>query len=236
MTLLYEAALKTTAPESADELSSRPNNVNPTAGVTVRENYGKSVFVPDPSRPGGGVFVARSQDESREAGLLPIDIVLASEYGVDERSTSTAQPLPANAVGPEAGGGGGFAAGPGFIPGTHYPNGGGNAQSNMDGLSSGAMIQGFQMNTNATNVNPNINIDLGQIPNGMPTEDGMILNAPNQDVSLFADVRVSYFHMWVLMQVTDGGISCTMALMSLDSTLACWKDYRSVNSTGQNGM
>lgn len=177
MTLLYEAALKTTSPGTEDEPSSRPNNVNPTPGVHVRENYGKSVFIKDPTRPGGGVFVAQSQDEKLQAGLQPTDIVLASEYG------------PGSTTRPGAGGG---ASG-------YYPNGSvdGNGMNPppppsalAPGPGPGALpafgpgMDTFQsMQMGATNVNPNININLGQNLQGLGAEDSMILNAPNQDVS-----------------------------------------------------
>lgn len=231
MTLLYEAALKTTSsPGTEDEPSSRPNNVNPTPGVHLRDNYGKSVFVKDPTRPGGGVFVAQSQDEKLQAGLQPADIVLASEYGTGtgtgtgsgsgslNGSVSGSGPGPGLGLGsgsaPNSSGNTGgtvsappppvyYSNGLGLGPGPQYgpiptptPNSAqtrGQTAPGPPGQGQGDVFQNIQMQMGmgATNVNPNINVnlDFGQAPNGMngmngmQTADGMVLNAPNQDVS-----------------------------------------------------
>lgn len=163
MTLLYEAALKT-IPGEDDQSSDRPDNVNPTAGVTMREKYGRSVFVPDPSRPGGGIWVAQTQDEKDNAGPQPNDIVLASDYQKNG-ATSTNEPAPpASAVTAGQDTQNSLASGPGMGAGAEY------TAPTMD------VLQGMQMT--ATNVNPNINI-VGQVM-GLPTESGM---NPGQDVS-----------------------------------------------------
>ena len=211
MTLLYEAALKTTQSQGTeDEPSSRPNNVNPTPGVHLRDDYGKSVFVPDASRPGGGVFVAQSQDEKLQAGLQPADIVLASEYGSGSAPGSTSAPAPAPPVEIEAG----AMSGQAYYPNTNPNlNGIGNAHGNgmisgpapaplygtgltgpagATGVSSPSVpMDPFQnMQMGVPNVNPNINVNLGQMA-GMGTENGMVLNAPHQDVSLFPPLSTS---------------------------------------------
>ncbi|OWT38022.1 hypothetical protein J008_00838 [Cryptococcus neoformans] len=75
MTLLYEAALKTN-PAGNDK--PRPSG-NPTAGVQLRKEPARLIFVKDPSRPGGGFYVADSEKEKSTSGLGEGDIVLASE-------------------------------------------------------------------------------------------------------------------------------------------------------------
>ena len=288
MTLLYEAALKTTSAQGTeDEPSSRPNNVNPTPGVHLRDNYGKSVFVKDPTRPGGGVFVAQSQDEKLQAGLQPADIVLASEYGPGSGSVSVNGSTSASASASGSGSGPGQGQGQGPTPngagntgGTappppvYYSNGLGlgpgpqfgsnptppqtqtqtQTQSQAGtapgpgpghgppgGTGQGDMFQNIQMQMGlgAPNVNPNINVnlDFSQVPNpnpngnGMQTADGMVLNAPNQDVSPGSNLLLGTL-MADLMFFT----SCLMGRILLDLMLVCWKVYLSVNSIGPNGM
>lgn len=75
MTLLYEAALKTN-PAGNDK--PRPSG-NPTAGVQLRKEPARLIFVKDLSRPGGGFYVADSEKEKSTSGLGEGDIVLASE-------------------------------------------------------------------------------------------------------------------------------------------------------------
>jgi hypothetical protein len=87
----------------------------------------------------------------------------------------------------------------------------------------------------ATNVNPNINVNLGQAPNGLQTEQSMVLNAPNQDVGRIAFSELSVQDEKGLCDA-DTGNSCLMVRMLLDSTPVCWRVYLSVNSTGQSGM
>jgi hypothetical protein len=79
MTLLYEAALKTTT--ELDENDSRPRPINPTAGVQRRQNLGKAVFVKDETKPAGGIWVVQSDDEKANAGLLGHDVVVLSTPG-----------------------------------------------------------------------------------------------------------------------------------------------------------
>nr|ODN90018.1 hypothetical protein L203_01936 [Cryptococcus depauperatus CBS 7841] len=76
MTLLYEAALKT-SPSGRDTFA-KPSG-NPTAGVSARKEISKLVFVKDPSRPGGGIFVAQNEKEKMTSGLIQEDVMLASE-------------------------------------------------------------------------------------------------------------------------------------------------------------
>lgn len=94
MTLLYEAALKTN-PSGDDK--PQPSG-NPTAGVQLRKEPARLIFVKDPSRPGGGFYVADSEKEraSFGLGLRKGDIVLASELSSNEAKASqstAAQPF-----------------------------------------------------------------------------------------------------------------------------------------------
>lgn len=155
MTLLYEAALKTTSPGEEGQSSMRPGNVNPTAGVRMREDFGRTVFLTDPNRPGGGIFVAQNQDEKLNAGLQQNDVVLASELQNNGAN--------ANASGDVNGGGQ-------MVPNGAIPD---PAPPGLE------VLQGMQ--TATSNVNPNINIDLSQVPS-MPTDAGMVLSDPGQDV------------------------------------------------------
>ena len=78
MTLLYEAALKTN-PFSAGDYLDRPLPVNPTAGVRPRESLGRAVFVRDPTRPQGGVWVAETEQDREASGLVREECVLVSD-------------------------------------------------------------------------------------------------------------------------------------------------------------
>ncbi|KIS00249.1 hypothetical protein L804_01658 [Cryptococcus deuterogattii 2001/935-1] len=94
MTLLYEAALKTN-PSGNDK--PQPSG-NPTAGVQLRKEPARLIFVKDPSRSGGGFYVADSEKEraSFGLGLRKGDIVLASELSSNEAKPSqstAAQPF-----------------------------------------------------------------------------------------------------------------------------------------------
>lgn len=172
MTLLYEAALKTTASDDTDADAEtgqgaeggggrdRPHNVNPTAGVHVREDYGKSVFVKDPSRPGGGIWVAQSEADRLNAGPRLSEVVLASEYA----------PAPPPAPAPQ-----GQVVAPAAQP-MSFPQ----PQPQQD-PSANEMDMWMQMQS--VNVNPNINVDMGQVQVGS-ADAGMVLNNPGQDVRL----------------------------------------------------
>jgi hypothetical protein len=130
--LLYEAALKTNLSEQPD----RPNNVNPTAGVRMREKYGNSVFVPDTSKPGGGVWIASSRDEMLQAGLPQGDQVLKEDYPKRVTGTLDQTALHSN----------------GYKSVTET----GNGRPDFN-IADQDALQGMQ---NTTNVNPNIN-DVG---------------------------------------------------------------------------
>ncbi|WVQ70549.1 hypothetical protein IAR50_000068 [Cryptococcus sp. DSM 104548] len=82
LALLYEAALKTN-PSGKDSLtmpnSTRPTPGNPTAGVSFRTEPAKIVFVKDASRPGGGFYVARDEQERQASGLTE-NVMLESEF------------------------------------------------------------------------------------------------------------------------------------------------------------
>lgn len=80
MTLLYEAALKTN-PESISDEEERPRLVNPIPGVQPRAEVGKAVWVPDPHREGGGIWVAQDEQVLKSSGIRGPSVVLASELG-----------------------------------------------------------------------------------------------------------------------------------------------------------
>ena len=77
MTLLYEAALKTN-PE-VEEPKDRPAAINPTAGVLPRSSVGRIVWVKDEARPGGGIWIAETEEDRISGGVSPIDCILASD-------------------------------------------------------------------------------------------------------------------------------------------------------------
>jgi hypothetical protein len=79
MTLLYEAALKTN-PESAVDKMDRPLDINPTAGVSTRDAFGRAVYVKEVRRPNGGVWVALTEDDREASGIPREECILASEY------------------------------------------------------------------------------------------------------------------------------------------------------------
>ena len=91
MTLLYEAALKTNV-EGGEDRDIRPFRVNPTAGVSQREAPGRAVFVVDISRPGGGYWVAETDQDKADSGV-PSHLVeiLAPTPTVSGAVTSDAQ-------------------------------------------------------------------------------------------------------------------------------------------------
>ena len=78
MTLLYEAALKTN-PESTEDKSDRPIAVNPTAGVSTRDPFGRAVFVKDSNRLHGGIWVAQSEEDREASGIQLDECILANE-------------------------------------------------------------------------------------------------------------------------------------------------------------
>jgi hypothetical protein len=163
--LLYEAALKTNLSEQSD----RPNNVNPTAGVRMREKYGNSVFVPDTTKPGGGVWVASSRDEMLQSGLPQGDQVLKEEFPSRARGTLDQTALHTN--GYNSGNVTGTGTGSGSGSGVMTPN---RPDFNIADQES---LLGMQ---NTTNVNPNIN-DVGiPIDPNLPMGGG-----GQQDVSHF---------------------------------------------------
>jgi hypothetical protein len=172
--LLYEAALKTNLSEQND----RPNNVNPTAGVRMREKYGNSVFVPDTTKPGGGVWVASSRDEMLQAGLPQGDQVLKEEFPSRARGTLDQTALHTNGYnsGNASGTGTGAGSGTGSGSGVITPN-----RPDFNTADQESLL-GMQ---NTTNVNPNIN-DVGiPIDPNLPMGGG-----GQQDVShLFQNTR-----------------------------------------------
>lgn len=161
--LLYEAALKTNLSEQSD----RPNNVNPTAGVRMREKYGNSVFVPDTSKPGGGIWVASSRDEMLQSGLPQGDQVLKEEFPSRARGTLDQTALHTN--GYNSGNVSGTGTGTGI--GVMTPN-----RTDFN-IADQDTLQGMQ---NTTNVNPNIN-DVG-----IPIDPNLQMGGGGQqDVSHF---------------------------------------------------
>ena len=77
MTLLYEAALKTNP--DVEEPKDRPAAINPTAGVEPRSAVGRAVWIKDDTRKGGGIWVARTDQERQDAGVPPDCCLLESE-------------------------------------------------------------------------------------------------------------------------------------------------------------
>jgi hypothetical protein len=153
--LLYEAALKTNLTELEDGQSARPSNVNPTAGVRMREKFGNSVFIPDSTKPGGGIWVAQSKDEMLNAGLPQGDQVLEADYkGVNGGQDRVVQ---VQSIG------NGFNANNNITP--TPPRTGHGDVNELTG--SQDILQNMQMST--TNVNPNINTDMG-LPIPDPTQ------------------------------------------------------------------
>lgn len=92
MTLLYEAALKTNPASISDE-DERPRLINPIPGVQPRAQVGKAIWVPDPHREGGGIWVAQDEAMLESSGLTRQSVVLASEL---QRSGSGSQSSQAN--------------------------------------------------------------------------------------------------------------------------------------------
>ena len=168
--LLYEAALKTNLTESEDGPSARPSNVNPTAGVRMRETFGNSVFISDSTKPGGGIWVAQNRDEMLNSGLPQADQVLEADYkGVNGSQPNAEGQAQVSAAGPVG-------------PASNSYNGNSNVPSSRNSVESGSqdMLQNMQMST--TNVNPNINTDMG-IPMQDPTQGGLAQQVlPGQEV------------------------------------------------------
>lgn len=179
MTLLYEAALKTTSPGPGmgagdNDTPERPSGVNPTAGVRMREEFGQSVFVPDSTKPGGGIWVAKSRDEKLNAGILAQEVVLNTEYQPGSQTELQSQDpdetpshLPYN----------------GQVADSAVPN---NINGSGPEITGGPneILQSMQMN--AANVNPNMNlnpeyVDMAQMQAG-DGQDGM-QGLAGQDVS-----------------------------------------------------
>jgi hypothetical protein len=139
--LLYEAALKTNLSEQQD----RPSDVNPTAGVKMREQFGNSVFIPDTTKPGGGIWVAGSRDEMLNSGLPQGDQILESDYST--RSVGQGQEKVATVLDHTAH----------DIPAGFRRDNRNDLESDNNINNDQYFMQGMQ---NATNVNPNIN-DMG---------------------------------------------------------------------------
>jgi len=212
--LLYEAALKTNLSDQQD----RPSNVNPTAGVRMREQFGNSVFIPDTTKPGGGIWVAGSRDEMMNSGLPQGDQVLRADYPAGARGSLDQRAL---ARGGGTGFGSGSAAGTGT--GTGTGSGSGVITPNRPELNNDQ--DAMQNMQNTTNVNPNIN-DVG-IPFG-PSIPGSGGGQPlaGQDVSLN--------HLFLLFssKIKSGRIeewltgSCSWILeIQADSMRVCWRVY-----------
>ncbi|KIL61315.1 hypothetical protein M378DRAFT_187599 [Amanita muscaria Koide BX008] len=84
--LLYEATQGPHLPFEAPPL-------NPTGGVTVRQPVGLE-YKKDPTRPGGGVFVAHGEARQRQAEFKDVPegvIIRGSDNGSDENDMETAQ-------------------------------------------------------------------------------------------------------------------------------------------------
>lgn len=208
--LLYEAALKTNLSEQND----RPNNVNPTAGVRMREQYGNSVFMPDTSKPGGGIWIASSKDEMLNSGLPQTDQVLKAEYPMRGEAKGT---LDQRAL---------ENSGTGFGQGNRNVNGNGNGNvdtnrpefmaNNNNNNTDLSVFQGMQ---NAENVNPNINdVGIPIDPNG--GGGGVQQGLAGQDVRF-------PFTMLCLLAASESLMSSCLWIQELGEVLTqrYWRDY-----------
>jgi hypothetical protein len=209
--LLYEAALKTNLTELEDGQSARPSNVNPTAGVRMREKFGNSVFIPDSSKPGGGIWVAQSKDEMLTAGLPQGDQVLEADYkgtnGGHDRVVQVHEP---GSIDQRTNG---------FNANDNTPPRTGHGDVN-ELTGSQDILQSMQMST--TNVNPNINTDMGlpvpestQVQGQAPGLGPGQQILPGQEVLLFCykgDQRLMCSCLWIVG-------------MELDSMRVYWRDY-----------
>lgn len=83
ITLLYESTLHPLHPEAPA--------LNPTGGVKVKPPLGGLVFRKDPTRPGGGVFVARDTRTSEDLKHLPAGTVITEEAPEDGAATQQQQ-------------------------------------------------------------------------------------------------------------------------------------------------
>ena len=155
MTLLHEAALKTN-PE-LEEPQDRPAAVNPTPGVSMRQQVGKVAFMKDDTHPHGGFWVARSDEDRKGGGVMPTSVILLEDLDPNAELTAKAyatlgvvQPTPTqnppNTQNGQAQ----------TIP-THQPTG-------NEPFGSGPVMQtpvDLQGMNNSVNVNPQINVEHG---------------------------------------------------------------------------
>lgn len=136
----------------------------------MRETFGNSVFISDSTKPGGGIWVAQNRDEMLNAGLPQADQVLEADYKGVNGSQSNAEPqAQVNGAGPVG-------------PTSNGLSGNNNVPSSRNSVESGSqdMLQSMQMST--TNVNPNINTDMG-IPMQDSTQGGPAQQVlPGQEV------------------------------------------------------
>lgn len=171
MTLLYEAALKTTA--EIDDKAVQPKPINPTAGVQRREELGKAVFIKDPTHPAGGIWVVSSDDERKKAGVR--EVVLVSELQTEEEQSSSngqahsgQQPLSVTQNQNHA-----------RIQ-HDAPNQGGQGQGNI--MAPTDILQNLPVNPNSINVNPQLNFD-DLLGDGGTSGTGFTSNSFNNGMS-----------------------------------------------------
>jgi len=125
----------------------------------MREKYGNSVFVPDTSKPGGGIWVASSRDEMLQSGLPQGDQVLKDDFPSRARGTLDQRALHTNGYNSGTVTHTGTATGTGSATGSGYGSGSGVLTPNRAdfNIADQDALLGMQ---NTTNVNPNIN-DVG---------------------------------------------------------------------------
>lgn len=116
--------------------------------------------------------MAQNRDEMLNSGLPQADQVLEADYkGVNGSQPNAEAQAQVSAAGPVG-------------PASNSYNGNSNVPSSRNSVESGSqdMLQNMQMST--TNVNPNINTDMG-IPMQDPTQGGLAQQVlPGQEVCL----------------------------------------------------
>ena len=150
----------------------------------MREKYGNSVFVPDTSKPGGGIWVASSRDEMLQSGLPQGDQVLKEDFPSRARGTLDQRALHTNGYNSGNVTHTGTGTGTGSATGSGYGSGSGVITPNRAdfNIADQDALLGMQ---NTTNVNPNIN-DVG-----IPIDPNLQMGGGGQQ-----DVGSFSFRIW----------------------------------------
>ncbi|WVQ85801.1 hypothetical protein IAT38_007969 [Cryptococcus sp. DSM 104549] len=160
MTLLYESALKTNPSGMDHTLSVAPPSGNPTAGVNIRKVPGKVMFLPDPSRPSGGVYVAPDEAAAAASGLDEKDVVLEKDLSEEKLAQ-----LKAIALSPRADSAAGKSAEAGGLGAEAGPRGGEPSSSSLQKALAAPEMSAQEAQLNAiqnlqrqsSNLNPQLN-------------------------------------------------------------------------------